>query len=291
MPIPTLAGLCTYEEAARPGYSVADNVARMLRYAWIEKRAMETKLYWINPTPEWEVKEALSLHLYQDADHARLFRERIGEMRNPPPRMDVSPDERIDRFFEELWRSADTLEKLVGLYGFCGPRCGRLPPALQRSNPCRSHDAPLLRFSCWKRGHLAWAAPPRRADRVRRRPRAGDAWAVHLRAYLDAAGGIMAICRRRGLCEPRATEPFQPDFFPRRDERFTGQWNFVFPPHEVARTPGVPVEEKTLALMCKRTLEMDVPEAMARMIAEAQDMPWAYYVDMCRQLWERRATR
>ena len=48
MAIPTLAGLCSYEEAARPSYSVADNVALMLRYAWIEKRAMETGLYWLS---------------------------------------------------------------------------------------------------------------------------------------------------------------------------------------------------------------------------------------------------
>lgn len=291
MPIPTLAGLCTYEEAARPGYSVADNVARMLRYAWIEKRAMETKLYWINPTPEWEVKEALSLHLYQDADHARLFRERIGEMRNPPPRMDVSPDERIDRFFEELWRSADTLEKLVGLYGVLRPALlDAYRQHYNASNPLVDHPTRrILRFIMLEEEDaLAWGRAALDAliasddDRAR-----ADAWAEHLRAYLDAAGGIMDDQPTPGsLPEPRATEPFQPDFFPRRDERFTGQWNFVFPPHEVARTPGVPVEEKTLALMCKRTLEMDVPEAMARMIAEAQDMPWAYYVDMCRQLWD-----
>ena len=45
-------------------------------------------------------------------------------------------------------------------------------------------------------------------------------------------------------------------------------------------------QEKTLALMCKRALEMDVPEAMARMIAEAEGQPWGFYVDMCRQLWD-----
>ena len=63
---------------------------------------------------------------------------------------------------------------------------------------------------------------------------------------------------------------FQPDFFPQRDARFEKQGNFIFPPHEVARTDGVPDDEKTLALMCKRALEMDVPEVMARLMAEAE---------------------
>src|SRR5689334_11396522 len=102
MGIPVLAGLCTYADAARPGYSVEDNVSRMVRYACIEKRAMEMGLYWLNPTPEWEVKEALSLHLHLDADHTRMFRERVTEMRNPPPRMDSAPSAALDAFLDEV---------------------------------------------------------------------------------------------------------------------------------------------------------------------------------------------
>jgi hypothetical protein len=38
--------------------------------------------------------------------------------------------------------------------------------------------------------------------------------------------------------------------------------------------------------MCKRALEIDVPEAMANMIYDAEDQPWEYYMEMCRQLWD-----
>ncbi len=51
MSIPPLAGLATYERAAQPGYSVEKNVKLFLRYAWIEKRLMETGLYWLASTP------------------------------------------------------------------------------------------------------------------------------------------------------------------------------------------------------------------------------------------------
>ncbi|MGQ9887745.1 MAG: hypothetical protein ACUVSX_04560 [Aggregatilineales bacterium] len=121
MPIPPLAGLCTYDEAARLGYSVDETVRLLVRYAWIEKRLMECGLYWLNPTPDWEVKEALSLHLYLDADHAGMIRTRVSEMRNPPPRMDVPPDDRLDAFLDEVLRASDTLEKLVGVYGVLRP--------------------------------------------------------------------------------------------------------------------------------------------------------------------------
>ena len=65
--LPQLAGLCTYEEAARLAYTVEQDVERFVRYAWFEKQAMEIALAWLNPTPEWEVKEALSLHVSLDA--------------------------------------------------------------------------------------------------------------------------------------------------------------------------------------------------------------------------------
>ncbi len=148
MSLPTLAGLCTYQDAARPGYNVEDTVRLLVRYAWIKKRLMETGLYWLNPTPEWEVKEALSLHLYQDTEHAKLIRARVSEMRNPPPRMDVSPDPALDRFFDELWTAGDTLEKIVGLYGVLrAALLDALRTHYDRANPLVDHPTRrILRF-------------------------------------------------------------------------------------------------------------------------------------------------
>ncbi|MEP7293895.1 MAG: hypothetical protein ABI835_19055, partial [Chloroflexota bacterium] len=135
---------------------------------------------------------------------------------------------------------------------------------------------------------VAWgeAAVAALIDSPELRPQA-EAWHAHLSAYLQAAGGMMGDqATAVDLPAPRAVKPFTPDFFPRRDARFVKQHNFMFPPHEVSRMEGVSVEEKTLALMCKRTLEMDVPEVMARMIAESSEKDWQYYVDMARQLWD-----
>ena len=119
--LPTLAGLCTYEEAARQAYTVEQDVDRFVRYAWLEKQAMEVALAWLNPTPEWEMKEALSLHLYLDAEHVSALRTRVSEMRNPPPRMDVCPSPALQAFVDELLTAEDTLEKVVGMYGVLKP--------------------------------------------------------------------------------------------------------------------------------------------------------------------------
>lgn len=284
-----LAGVASYEEAAQLGYTVQEDVDRFVRYAWLEKAAMEMGMAWINPTPDWEVKEALSLHLYLDAEHVAQFRERVSEMRNPPPRMDVSPDPSLQAFIDEVMTAQDTLERVVGLYGVLKPALiAAYREHLSKANPLVDYPTRrmLKHILLDEEEIMHWGESAVRAVSLGNEERAA-AWANHLQAYLAATGGVMGAAERTTeLPVSRVQGPFVPDFTPKRDARFTKQWNFVFPPHEVARTEGVPNDEKTLALMCKRALEMDVPEAMVRMMWEAKGHPWEYYTGMGRQVWD-----
>jgi bacterioferritin (cytochrome b1) len=244
---------------------VEETVSRLVRYAWINKRLMDYGLYWLNPTPEWEIKEGLSLHTYLATEHAAPMRRRVSEMRNPPPRMDVPPDTRLERFLNEVLAAQTTLEKLVAVYVVLRPAL----LAAYREHYAVAHrlvDYPtrrLLRSIIMEEEEtIAWGSAA-----VDALGGAGQvsAWCAHLTAYLDAAGGISGLgAQSDDVPASRLAAPFKPDFHPRRDARFVQQENFVFPPHAVARMEGVSDEEKTLALMCKRTLEMDVPEVMAR---------------------------
>ncbi len=293
--IPELAGISTYREATRIGLSVEENVRRLLRFYWIERRLMEIALAHLPSTPEWEVKCALSLHQWQDAEHADALRRRVTEMRSPAPRMDVPPDPALDAFLEEVLRARDTVELIVGVYHVTRTALAdAYREHLNATNPLVDHPTRrLLRFHLFEEIEaLAWAeetldallatddeAPERVAE-----------WERHLRAYLAAAGGIAGDRETAGapdpLPPPRAAEPFVPDTYPRRDERFRGQYNFEFPPHQVYNAPHVPADERNLALLCKRTLEMDVPEMMASFLVERRDQPWEFYRDYARQLWD-----
>ncbi len=285
--IPPLAGLATYAEAAIPGYSVAENVTRFLRYAWIEKRLMDVALYWLASTPQWELKEALGLHSYLDASHVAAIRERVGEMRSPAPRMDVTPDPKIDQFFDELLSAETTLEKVVGLFGVLRPA---LLAAYQRhyatANPIIDYPTRrMIRHILIEEEEIvAWGERAVAAVQV---DSDAAAWQAHLEAYLAHMGGIMGDEPFTGELPPtRASAPFAPDFFPQRDDRFAMKWNFVNPQRQVSLNEDVPIDERILALMCRRVVEMDVPEYMTRIIAEAEKEPWAYYVAMTRQLWD-----
>jgi hypothetical protein len=211
--------------------------------------------------------------------------------------MDVAPDAGLERFLQEVLRADGTVEELAALYRV-------LLPALldayrqhdRETNPLVDHPTRrALRLPmAEKEEALVWgraaleAVLRTDADRGR-----AEAWERHLRAYLAAAGGIRGDGPHPGgphpgapLPEPRASGPFVPDFVPRRDERFAHTRNFVFPPHTVCHDAAASTAEKVLALMCKRALEMDVPEAMSQMILNFKDQPWEFQRELARQLWD-----
>lgn len=294
--IPELAGLATYDRAARVGWSVDENVRRLLRLHWAERRLMAMMIAHLTSEPVWEVKCALALHQWYAAQHVDALRARITEMRNPAPALDRAPDDgaALDAFLEELLRSRGSVEVVTAVYRVALPALANAyGEHLAGSNPLVDQPTRrLIEFASQDvEEALAWGERAlsvlTRDDAARAR---SDAWASHLAAYLAAAGGVAGNAPPASsagtLPSPRATQPFVADFHPRRDERFTGQYNFEFPPHVVYNMPDVPADERNLALLCKRTLEMDVPEMMASFITERADQPWEFHRDYSRQLWD-----
>ncbi len=291
--IPELAGVATYATAARVGFSVDENVHRLLRYHWTERRLMSTLIAHLTAEPIWEVKCAFALHQWQCAQHVDELRVRIGEMRSPLPSLDTSPDAGLDAFLEELLRSRGTMEQLVGIYDVALPALAdAYRDHLARTNPLVDYPTRrVLRFALAEvEEAIAWGANALAALREGGNgTKEQRTWAEHLCAYLGTAGGIAGNDNPSGagrLPPRRAAERFVPDFHPKRDERFQGRYNFDFPPHVVYNMPDVPADERNLALLCKRTLEMDVPEMMASFMTERTGESWEFYRDYSRQLWD-----
>ena len=118
-----------------------------------------------------------------------------------------------------------------------------------------------------------------------------EEWKAHLQSLLAAAGGVAGDQPPLSAPPPRRPHPLadvadRHPFHPRRDERFQGRYNFEFAPHVVYSMLDVSADERNLALLCKRTLEMDVPEMMASFMTERANQPWEFYRDYSRQLWD-----
>lgn len=290
--VPELAGLASYPEAAAIGYSVDENVRRLVRYQWIERWLMRDLLSHLTAEPVWEVKCGYALHQWQDGLHADAIRRRVTEMRHPVPPLDTPPDPALERALDEAIRSTGARELLAASYGVVREElAAAYREHLAWTNPLV--DQPTRRVLmaalpdhehalAWSRVALAaLIADPDSVARV-------DSWRAHVRRYLEAGGGVSGSgpVQNPDLPSPRASAPFVPDWKPRRDDRFQGQFEFEFPPHVLYNDSRVPADERNLALLAKRTLEMDVPEMMASILIERSDAPWEFQLDYSRQLWD-----
>jgi len=291
--IPPLAGLATYEEAARPGYGVDENVELMRRYNYVETRLYQLSAAFINPTPEWEVKGALSLHLYLDSEHGLAFRKRVAELRRPPLYLDQAPDEKLEAFLDEALRSRDTVELLTGLFVVIRPALlAAYERHLAETNPLFDHPTcRILKAAiAEERQMIAWGVAALAAVAVTAAQlEASSECAAHLSAYLAAAGGVRgteSVPADLELPARRAVDAFVPDIDPKRDWRSGEIYNFHYRANDVYLDDSADWDERTLSLMFKRFHEMDVPELMAGIVVQTQGKPWEYYVDMGRQLWD-----
>lgn len=302
--LPPLAGLCTIEEAMKPGLSVEECVRRLKRFHYCFKRLHQILTARITAEPIYELKTVFAHHAYLCAEHVTALRTRIAEMREPPLGLEEVPHPALEVFFDEIL-CAPTTEELIG--GLCSVHFALWNAIAQYeedTNPLT--DAPsrrLLRFArievddMMNWGSLALnaiAEPEKEAERL-------DA-ARLLGRLLDAAGGLdgtglvgrdVPDTAGDSRAQPDLQElrryskaPYQYDPIPRRDERFTDPWNQGVNAESFLYSDKYPARAKALMMLYKRLREIDVPEMMASIIAQTPGKPWGYYRDMSRQVWD-----
>jgi len=289
--IPPLAGLCSYEDAWRPGLSVDVTVSLLKRYNYVLRRLNEVAVAHIPSTPEWEVKCGLGLHAWLDTEHCTRIRERVAEMREPPLQLDDVPDERLEQLLEETLRAETTTELLVGIYAVVRPAVvDRMRQQLEAANPLFDHPTRrMLRLLLLEQDEMvAWGRTACAAVAEANHDEA-SAWEAHLRAFLDAAGGVGgdAPPSARGRLTPRwSGDRYEMRLEPKRDSRFVDPYNEYAEMYECYRDKDRPLDERSLALVYMRLREMDVPEYMAPIIVNSAGRDWSYTADLSRQLWD-----
>jgi hypothetical protein len=289
--LPTLAGLATLAEAARPGLSVEACVARLKRYHYAFQRLHQVFTARITAEPIYELKAGFSLHAYLCAEHVQALRTRVAEMREPPLGLEAVPDPALEVFFDEILAAPTTAELLLGLYENALPV---LDAALARhvadTNPLT--DAPSVRVCRFARLELAdlidfgarsIACLVDEPTRTGMKP-----WLALLDDCLAAAGGLDGTATPSGQVVARrhSATPYVYDPAPRRDERFQDLYNQGVNAESFLYNPEFPARAKALMMLFKRLREIDVPEMMASIIHQTRGKPWEYYRDMTRQLWD-----
>src|ERR1041384_6333613 len=154
--LPCLAGVCSMEEAMKPGLSVEECVRRLKRYHYAFKRLHQIFTARITAEPLYELKMGFSLHAHLCAEHAAALRGRIGEMREPPLGLEAVPDPNLEIAFDEVLASPDTRHLLLGAYEKMLPALkAALEKHLQDTNLLVDHPSTrLCRFALLELGDM-----------------------------------------------------------------------------------------------------------------------------------------
>lgn len=288
--LPPLVGLHTMEEAQAKGLTVAESVARLLRLHWSLRRLHGIFTLRLAAMPIYELKMAFSLHAFYCAEHAADFATRVREMREPPYGLEHAPDEPLDIFFDEILAAPSVATCVAGIYGCAVPAIER---ALRRLIEDTNHlfDHPTYRIC-----RLALvefediAAYGREAVRTLAEPEREtfSPWLDTLKDLLAAAGDLDGTQRKSNNRVPRhySGKPYVYDGVPRRDDRFKDPYNQGVNAEAMIFREDIPPLPKLIMLYFKRMREIDVPEVMSSILAEAENLPWEYFRDMTRQLWD-----
>jgi len=289
--LPPVAGICSMDDAMKPGLSVDACVARQKRYHYAFKRLHQIFTARITAEPIYELKMAFSLHAHLCAEHVTALRKRVGEMREPPLGLEAVPDPHLEVFFDEILSAPGTEELILGLYELALPA---LKQALERhladTNLLVDHPSVrVCRFALLELtdilafGEKALASLLDAAARERMAE-----WQGLLANCLAAAGALDGTQARDAIAIKRhySAQPFHYDGRPQRDDRFPDPYNMGVNAEVFLYDPQYPPGPKTLMMFYKRLREVDVPEMMASIITETPDKPWDYYRDMSRQLWD-----
>jgi len=289
--LPSLAGVCSLDEAMKPGLAVEECVRRLKRYHYACRRLHQIFTARITAEPVYELKMGFSLHAHLCAEHTTALRKRVGEMREPPLGLEAVPDPNLEIFFDEILGAPGTEELLLGLYELALPALkAALEHHLQETNRLADHPTVrLCRFALLEVDDMLQFGAQSIAALVDApcRERLAD-WRSLLEDCLAAAGGLDGTQPPSGKTVPRrySAKPYAYDGVPKRDHRFPDPYNMGVNAEVFLYDPQFPPEPKTLMMFYKRLREVDVPEMMASIITETAGKPWDYYRDMTRQLWD-----
>ena len=290
--LPGLAGICSMNDAMKPGLSIEECVTRLKRYHYVLKRLHQIFITRLTAEPVYELKMGFSLHSHYCAEHVTALRRRVGEMREPPLGLDEVPHPALEVFCDEILSAPSTEELILGLYDRALPA---LRAAIQKhiadTNPLADHPSVrVCRFALIEVEEMiafgAGCIQSLVSDSIRQR---AQTWLGLLDECLAYAGGLdgSAPAPVSGLpARQHSARPYQYDPVPRRDERFPDPYNMGVNAEVFLYDEKFPAAPKTLMMFYKRLREVDVPEMMASIIAQTPDKPWDYYRDMSRQLWD-----
>jgi hypothetical protein len=277
-----------YAGIVNPGrvtFGVDESRRRLHRLISIERSLVHAASGWFIVAQNWETKQVLARHLWEDAEHMWSLFERASQLRGSKTALARAPTEHLSAALAEVVHAPSEACYLAGVYRV-------IKPALIQAY--RQHltetqalvDQPTIRVLRQilpeEEEHVAFVG-----ENLDQLIASGDeapsvsAWCTHLGDWLTFAGGILeTVPARSEQPDTFANETFRLPAVPGRDARFTAVLNHKGSSAERERAG------RLTWMMRVRLHEMAAAEVPASVLFESPDKPLAFYRDAARQIWD-----
>jgi len=266
-------------DVQKTGFSVPQAAERLTRLFYLEKRLMLFCAAHMVSVEDCDLKGYLGRLQYQAAGRADTLRKRLRELRTPKVRMDGVPDPFLELLADEGMHATDDQEVTAIAHWFHAGLQGVYRTYRTDTNPLA--DAPTCDLLDTFEVFLRPAVEQLEACLRESASTANNLSTVErLTPYLRAAGGWGGSqTRTEAPARQRSTEPFKVSRHPGRDPSLPRVWDYVKPAPEDVRM-------QLVYMMGIRFSEINVGEGLSVVLCETAGMPWEFYFDVSRHLWD-----
>jgi hypothetical protein len=266
-------------DVKRPGLSVLAATQRLLCLSYVEKRLMFFCAAKMISVPERDLKLLLGRLQHQAAGRSHSLRNRLREMRTAKVRIDGVPSEALAILLDEASFGDDSSEVARFVWWIHRELLASYEAYLATTNPladaptCELIESFLLSLRATIASLYAYLDQVGVPEPERNLP-------PRLQKFADAAGGVDG-CKTKAerASRERSTEPFAIPRKPGRDAGLKQVWDYVKPPMEH-------VADYFAYMLGIRLSEINVAEGLAVVLCETKEMPWEFYWDISRHLWD-----
>lgn len=269
----------------RDSITIEQNVEFLKRYAFLEQSLMRTLAGWLPGAPEWDVKNEIGLHIWEDADSCERLRVRLRELRTYQPERNI-PDA-LKLLARELDCSQNTLELLATVYLVVKKELLR---AYERhpneTNPVPDRPTVKLMSELTEIAgrQVAWAEKTFAQLAAGHAPDAWRAWQVYIAGLLAMAGGV------DGSASAPASVPMRPEphtlLLPWKECQREPGWIIFNPDTDIEpdrdQEPAAHREWRFRHYLN----EMTAAETLGSILWMTPEMPWEFQYNTARHLWD-----
>jgi hypothetical protein len=268
---------------------VKTNSLRLRRMEYVLRELLRVGAGHLPARKEWELKQAIGRHAFEDAENASLLRDRILELRTTEAQIQKNPDGFLSLLMEEVIHAESDAEYLLGIYEVLRPalletmtrHAAETQPLVDQPT---TRVLGIIQNDLRQQIELGKALIREFVNASARRKT--EPYLQRLRSLIDEVGGIDGA-GEVGESTPKRWRSVKPYALPLKCARPDD-----FGPRVYTRQPGCldpnvsDAENAQRELMRARQEEMIAAELVAGVLYSQPNMPWEFYRSLARHMWD-----